>query len=439
MRTFRTALLLAVVAALGAAAIACKRDGAATPGAATKAALGWHCPMHPQIRSDAPGTCPICQMNLVRDEPAGGAGAGRERGAPGVAGLSPVEISAERRQQIGLKTALVTRGALATTIRTTGRVAFDEERIHHLHTKYDAFVEVVHINFVGAFVRRGEPLLSLYSPELFATQQEYLLALSAKKRLEGSGVADAEKGGADLLAAARQRLLLFDLTPADIEALEARGAPSRALVIHSPVSGYVIGKTATHGMKVSPMDSLFDIVDLTRVWVLADVFEYELPRVAVGQAAVMTLSYWPGRSWRGRVTYVFPTLDEKTRTGRVRLEFDNARGELKPEMFAEVVLSGTPRTVLKVPEDAVLDSGARKVVFLALGEGRLVPREVVTGERADGFYEVREGLAAGESVALGANFLVDSESRLRSALDVLGGAADPAPPARDAGGGSHAR
>ena len=412
--------VLAIVLAAALAAVAggsalvssgCRK--AAAPVAATRRS---HCPMHPEIVKDGPGDCPICGMKLVPIE------ASTSPPASGPPELAPVEIDARKQQLLGLKTVVVKKASFGTTIRTTGRVTYDERRVHHVHTRYEAFVEHVAADFTGKYVRKGAVLAHLYSPELYATQQEYLLALKASRSLSGSGLPSVAQGGRDLLEAARQRLLLWEVSPADIEAIEKRGEPIRSMPVYAPISGFVTGRTAYHGMKVMPADTLFDIVDLTSVWVLADVYEYELPRLSLGERGTMTLSYWPGRSWRGLVTYIYPSVDEKTRTVRVRLEFANPKEELKPEMYADVTIHGRPRDVLVVPDDALLDSGTRKVAFVVEGGGRLSPREVTVGDHAGGLYEVTGGLAAGEAVAQGASFLVDSESRLKAALSAMGGA-----------------
>lgn len=453
-------------AALGLAAVlcllplaGCSKEPSRADGNSRAAAM-WHCPMHPSVIADRKGSCKICGMDLVpADEgtaAGGGAPAARERrilfyrspmnpaltspvprkdemgmeyvpvwsdeggvAAKGPAGLTEIRIDSERRQAIGIRTVAAERGPLATTIRTTGRVAFDETRVHHVHMKFEAYIEHVHADFVGKYVRKGEPLASYYSPDLHAAQQEYLIALEAKKSLAQSKRPDVAAGAEKLLDSARQRLLLWDVSPKDIAELEASGEPNRTVNIVAPISGYVVGKNAVHGMKVDPGMSLFDIADLSQVWAVADIYEYELPGVRLGQEATMTLSYWTGRKWKGRVTYVYPTVDEKSRTVKVRLEFANPNGELKPEMFADVVLAGSPRTLLRIPDDAVLDSGVRKIAFVDLGDGRLAPREVETGIQSDGFYEVRSGISEGEQVVTGANFLVDSESRLRAAIAAI--------------------
>jgi RND family efflux transporter MFP subunit len=461
-RLLAIVLTVSLFAIAGGAALV--STGCQKSGGPVAAARRYHCPMHPEIVKDGPGDCPICGMKLVPIEEeahkaavAGTTAASGERkvlfyrspmnpqetsptpkkdsmgmdfvavysdevdaSAKGPEGLAAITIDATKRQLLGLKTTEVKRAPFETSIRTTGRIAADERRIHHVHTRYEGFVEHVTADFTGKFVKKGEALAFIYSPELYATQQEYLLALKASRSLSGSSLSSVAQGGRDLLEAARQRLLLWEITPADIAEIEKRGEPIRAMPVYSPISGYVTGRTAYHGMKVMPADTLFDILDLSRVWLLADVYEYELPRLSLGQRGTMTLSYWPGRSWDGTVTYVYPSVDEKTRTVKVRLEFGNPKGELKPEMFADVTIHARPRTVLQVPDDAILESGTRNIVFVSEGEGRLVPREVSVGDHGAGVVEIRDGLKEGDVVVSGANFLVDSESRLKAAISAMG-------------------
>jgi Cu(I)/Ag(I) efflux system membrane fusion protein len=422
--TLPLALVVALALAAGTVTVATGCTKGESTAAKEQKIQRHQCPMHPEVVKDGPGDCPICGMKLVPVEESGkeakASPADEGAGAPGTPVLAPITIDATKRQLLGLTTIEVKRAAFGTSIRTTGRVAYDERRVHHVHTRYDAYVEEIEADYTGKYVRQGDVLVKVYSPELYATQKEYLLALRAAKSTAGSTVPSVAQGGQDLVAAARERLLLWDISAEDIDALEKRGEPTRTLNIYAPISGFVTGRTAYHGMKVMPADSLFDIVDLSGLWVIADVYEYELPRLALGQTATMTLSYWPGRSWTGRVTYVSPAVDEMTRTVKVRLEVANPKDELKPEMFAQVTIHGRSRNVLVVPDDVVLDSGERKVVFLSPGEGQLVPREISVGDQADGFAEVTAGLSEGDVVARGANFLVDSESRLKSALSAMG-------------------
>jgi len=329
----------------------------------------------------------------------------------------------ELRRVLGLRSEPVRRTSLARTIRTVGRVSADERRLHHIHTKFEAYIEHLYVDYTGKFVRKGEPLASLYSPELLATQQEYLLAWRAKTQLSTSALPSVAQGGVDLLEAARQRLLLWDIRPADIARLESTGEVRRTLNLYSPVSGYVTQKMALHGMRVTPVDTLFDIADLSHLWVMADVYESDLGAVRTGMPATLTLSYLPGRTWRGSVTFIAPVVEEKTRTIKVRVEVDNADGQLKPEMFADVLLESGQGSGLVVPESALLKTGARTLVFVDLGDGRMEPREVEAGPKVAEGVQVLRGVTEGEKVVTGANFLLDSESSLKAALAVI----SPAP------------
>lgn len=392
----------------------------------------YHCPMHPTYISDKPGDCPICGMKLVPIEPSpspdqadGHAGQGQERPADAsdsaasqVPGYASVTIPAERIQSMGIRLAKATRESFDQSFRTFGRVAFDETRVHHVHVRFDGYIEDLYVNYTGQYVRKGEPLFSIYSPELYATQNEYLLALRAREQRVQSGA--GADGPIDLVASARERLALWNIGEREIRELERTRKASRAVVIASPVSGYVTGKTAVHGLQVTPAENLYDIVDLSTVWVLADIYEINLPFVRVGQSARMELDYRPGKFWSGRVAFIEPTVDPATRTVKARLEFANPDGELKPEMYATVIIGGAKGTGIAVPESAVISTGERTIVFVAKGEGRFDPREVVVGVRVSNLYEIKRGLAVGEEVAAGANFLLDSESKLKASISGAG-------------------
>ena len=433
MRNRNKAVVLIVVAALIATGgfLAGRRGGdmhAST--SATEAKTLYHCPMHPTYVSDKPGDCPICGMKLVpMASPAAPASpvSGGEIEFDTVAGRAVVSLSPERLRVLGVRSEPVRAVALEREIRTVGRVTADERRLHHIHTKYEAYIEHLHVDYTGKFVRKGQALASLYSPELVATQQEYLLASRARKQLSSSSIPSVARGGADMLEAARRRLLLWDIRPADIERLERTGEVQRTLDLYSPVSGYVTAKMAQHGMRVTPADTLFDIADLSHLWVMADVYESDLPAVTIGMAAELRLSYLPGRTWRGGVTYIAPTVEEKTRTIKVRVEVANADGALKPEMFADVVLKTALGRGLVAPESALLKTGERTIVFVDRGDGLLEPREVQAGAKVAEGVQVLRGLAEGERVVTAANFLLDSESSLKAALAGM----SPAPAAAD--------
>lgn len=370
--------------------------------------VAWIDPMYSQgpphlYKSNAPGRAPDCGMTLVpqyADEIPTGASS-----TSTVSGYATVSLSPARQQIIGVKLAKAELRDLSRTTRTVGRVAVDERRLAQIHTKFEGFIEKLFVNFTGDSVRRGQPLFSIYSPDLLATQQDLIVAERNRSQF-GSTLADA----------ARRRLLLWDMSPGDIESVIRSGQPQRDVIIRSPVDGIVLTKNAVEGTRVMPTDALYEIGDLSHVWILADLYEMDLPYVSVGQTAQVSVSSVSGRKWAGRVTFVSPTLDEKTRTAKVRLELDNPGGLLKPDMFVDVVLQEPIGMGIAVPESAVLQTGTRSIAFVDRGNGQFEPREVQTGPTANGVTQIRSGIAAGETVAVDANFLIDSESRLKAAI-----------------------
>jgi len=387
----------------------------------------WQCPMHPSIVEDHPGDCPVCGMKLVKV-----AGTG-----PLPEGLAGVTIDPARQQLIGMKIVHVERGPVGGSWRTNGRIAVDETRIHHVNVKFNGFMDRVYADFIGKPVRRGEPIFSIYSPELLAAQEEYLLALRTRRTLGGpAGAMSAD--GESLVKASRRKLELWDVPQAEIARIEVAGEASRTLTFYSPATGVLTKKDVVPGMKVSAGDMPFEIIDLSHVWVLADAYETDLRHVKVGMKATLNLKAFPGRPFTGRVAFIDPLLDPRTRTAKVRIDFPNATGELRPELFGEVVLEGQPRDALRIPADAVIDSGTKSVVFVALPDGKFQPREVGLGETDGTWTEVTFGLEKGDGVVTRANFLVDSESRLRASLEALTAAsarpaaAPAAPPAAPA-------
>jgi len=346
--------------------------------------------MHTSVESADAGTCPICSMDLVPVT--------REEAATGI-----IRMDAQRRQAIGVTTEAVAVVPLTAAIRATGKVVYDTTRLSDVSVKYQGWIRRLYVDKPGQAVARGRPLFTLYSPELYAAQREFLAVLASR----GPGRAQ------ELVEAARQRLLLWDLTSAQIDRLEATGEPEAEIAILSPVSGYVVEKHVVEGAAVEPGMQLFRLAGLDRVWVEAEVYESELPLVAIGDPATVRLPYLPGRSFPATVAFVYPYLDPTSRTGRVRLELPNPDLELKPEMYAEVEIVEDLGGRLAVAEEAILYAGDRRFVFLDLGDGRLKPQRVELGLRAGDRVEVVEGLAAGDVIVTSGNFLVAAEARLR--------------------------
>jgi membrane fusion protein, copper/silver efflux system len=423
MKNFILGFVLAAVVFTGGYFAYTHWSGKAASTAVSK--VMYHCPMHPTYISDQPGDCPICGMKLVPIAPSTGSNAGAPdsspphgaASSPSVPGYVPVTIPPERIQTLGITVAEASRVELDQSFRTFGRIAYDETMVHHVHTRFEGYIEHLFVNYTGQYVKAGQSLFSVYSPELYATQNEYLLALRAREQREQSGSKAGISGETiDLVGAARERLMLWGIGETELNELDRTRQASREIVISSPVSGYVTARVAVHGLKVSPADNLYDIVDLSTVWVLADVYEVNLSFVRVGQPAIMTLDYKPGKIWRGRVTFIDPTVDPATRTVKARLEFSNRDGELKPEMYAHIVFGGARATGIAVPDSAVIATGERNIVFVAKGNGIFEPREVILGARVRNMYEIKQGISEGEKVVTGASFLLDSESKLKAAV-----------------------
>lgn len=365
--------------------------------------VAWVDPMYSQgpphlYKSNHPGVAPDCHMKHV-PQYAGNA-------APATA--SGVSIAPERQQLIGVKLATAEVRDLSQTIRTTGRVAVDERRVAQVRTKFEGFVDALYVNFTGQPIRRGEPLLAIYSPDLLATQNDLILAERNHSDL-----------GRTLAGAARARLRLWDVSASDIDRVARTGKPMRDVILRSPVSGVVTAKNAVLGARVMPADMLYEVADLTHVWVFADVYESELQSVRVGTPAQVVAG---GQTVAGRVTFIGPVVAAQTRTASVRIELDNRAGLLKPDMFADVILQEPIGSSVAIPDSAVMNTGTRSVVFVATGNGTFEPREVMIGAKANGYYAIRAGVQPGDRVVVDANFLVDSESRLKSALSQMNGA-----------------
>ncbi|MEJ2576491.1 MAG: efflux RND transporter periplasmic adaptor subunit [Gammaproteobacteria bacterium] len=354
------------------------------------------CPMHPQIVKDAPGTCPICGMDLV------------EKLMDADVGKYPeVELSSAVVQNLGVRTQPVERGTLWKYIRTVGRVEYDETRLAHVHPRAAGWIEGLNLRAEGEPVTRGQALASLYAPDILAAQVEFLIALQSKGPVPSR--TQVEK--------ARNLLRLLDVPESVIRSIEKTGETRNTVPVIAPTDGIVTKLMAREGMYVSPGSEMFTIADLSDVWVMVDVFENQIAWLAPGLSAEIRVPAHPGRVWEGKVDYLYPDLDPKTRTLRVRLTFPNPDLLLKPNMFAEVVIYGGPKhEVLKIPQQALIITGEREAVVRALGDGRFQPVDVVTGMRRGGEIEILSGLEEGDEVVVSGQFLIDSESNLQASF-----------------------
>jgi len=437
---------------------------------ASDSATVYYCPMHPGIQQDRPGECPICGMTLVPRERSGtaaksgapkpeeaGAHAGhrhdpadpyqcpmhpeetgadtnarcpicamrlspRTKGAPPpspVPGLVPLTLGPDRVQLIGMRREKVTREALLPELRTVGFVTASEKKVGRIQTRFSGWIEKLMVDETGQRVTRGQVLATLYSPELIAAQQEYVTATRwSTEGQKPSGHVQALTG--TLVKDARRRLDLLGIAREEIEELERTGQPASAIPIRSPVSGYVTQKSAVQGLYVQPGTLLFEVADLSTVWVLADVYEHEIARVREGQSARLVLASYPDQTFSGRVQFLYPMVDASTRTLKVRLEFKNPRMRMRPGMYGDVVLSLDHADGLVVPREAVVDTGEHQYVFVDRGHGRFEPRAIRLGMRAGEKVQVSAGLVEGELVVTTGNFLIDSESRLAATIQGSG-------------------
>lgn len=374
----------------------------------------YRCPMHPQVTDDHPSNCPICGMKLEKVETAVGAG------GAAVDGRIPVQISAQRQQLIGVKTTAISAKGGAHMLNAVAQVEYNEKALTHVHTKVSGWIEKLHVNFTGQYVRQGQPLLALYSPELVAAQEELLIAQRTATRMAEHDLLVTAETTAQLAEAAAEKLRLFDLTPAQIAHIRTTGQIQRTVTIYAPTSGYVTAKQAIQGLRVTEGTDLFTLANLNTVWLKARIFEADAGLIRLGQAAEVTLPFLPGQTLRATVDWIDPSLDPQSRTLGVRLNLPNPGQRLKPEMFAQVRFtvqrSGAHPLI---PTSAVMDSGLRQLVFVAKADGHFEPVAVRLGRRMGNSYELLQGPPVGAKVVTEANFFVDAESQLQASLNGL--------------------
>jgi RND family efflux transporter MFP subunit len=441
MKAIRIVGLLAVIALAFAGGYVYKavKGGPASVEKGGRKVLYWVDPMHPAYKSDKPGIAPDCGMKLEPVYADGGAAAAAPAADVSTMEVGTVQITPEKQQLIGVKYEQVQVGGGSRTIRAVGKVAIDETRIGHVHTKLEGWIDKVFVDFTGEVVKKGQPLLTIYSPDMLASQRELLLAAKAKTIMRGSALPSGFDQSESLLQATRRRLELWDLSEAQIDQVLKTGEPTKNLTLYSPMTGYITDRKAFPQLKVMPDTDLYTIVDLSHVWIMADVFEYEAPNIRVGQTARVSIQAIPGRVFNARVDFIQPQVDPMTRTLKVRLNVDNPGVLLKPDMYADVDFQVNIPSKLTVPAEAVLNSGDHKTVFIDRGNGYLEPRQVKTGEREGDRIQILSGLSGGERVVTSGNFLVDSESQMKAAASGMGGMAgmpgmtnEPAKPATPA-------
>lgn len=386
----------------------------ARPTASAKATK-YFCPMHPTYVSDRPGDCPICNMKLVpvTDEQSPATGA-----LASLPGRIAIHLSAEKRQLIGLTTSLVQTQRLARSLRASATLAHDETALARIAPRFGGWVRKLHVNYTGQSVEQGAPLFTVYSPELFSAENDYLIAL--KHSQAKTSAADAQR----VLAAARRRLELMELGEGEVRALEERNQPSDELLIRVPVSGHVIAKSAVEGKAFMAGESLYEIAPLHRLWALAQVYEYELPQIKVGQKARVLFPNLGGKAFESSVAFINPHIDPQTRRAEVRMEVENPQHVLKPDMWGDAEIEVSAEDVLVVPASAVINTGERDVAFVDRDDGHLEPREVKIGAKTDDYWQVLEGVKPGEKVVTRALFLVDSESQLKAVVAGMGAGAE---------------
>lgn len=366
-------------------------------------------PMHPWYTSDKPGIAPDCGMELVPVY-------------EGESDVQGIKIDPVVVQNIGVRVETVKRQKMQKVIRTTGKIDYDETKVTTITTKIMGWVEKLYVDYTGKYISKGQPLFEIYSPELVSTQEEYLQAIRYLKKVSQSS-SDVKEGAQELVNSAKRRLLYWDISEKDIEEIERNNAPKKTLTIYSPVNGIVVEKMVFLGQQIMAGMELYKVADLSTVWVMADIYQMDLPWIKLGQRVELELSYLPGKTYQGRVTYIYPFLNEETKTIKVRTEVRNtANYDFKPGMFATVkFISPVSVDAIVVPNQAIIRSGERNIAVISLGGGYFEPREVKLGVESDGLVQILEGVQEGEKIVVSSQFLIDSESNLKAAIQQMSG------------------
>ncbi len=455
-----TIIIVLIIAALGIGLIGGLWIGKKSPGEENEAANQqasakqlYSCGMHPQIIQEGPGNCPICGMKLT---PVKGTSVSAEAKPTGERkikywkssmdptyvsdkpgkdqmGMDLVPVYEDQVQQgaisidpstvqnMGVRTAMVEEKELSRTIRTVGTIDYNEELLYSVNTKISGWIEKLYVENTGDPVIKGQPLLEIYAPELVSTQQEYLTALKNFQQLKDSPYPETRNGAEELLLSTKQRLLYWDISEEQIDNLEKSGEVKKTMTLYSPATGIVTEKNVTAGASVDMGSELYKIADLSTVWIQAQIYEYELPYIKMGQTARIELSYFPGEMFEGKISYIYPYINEMTRDIKVRIELPNPDLAFKPQMYANVTIaSDLPGKRLVIPEEAVIHTGKRDIVFVDAGGGKYSPREVITGVSGEGnVVEIKQGLMPDEMVVVSAQFMLDSESKTQEAIQKM--------------------